>query len=317
MKERDEGVTAQGAFDPAKHDLQSPVQCSTVLHEKPAAKSVEGELAFRTLAELASEGVIIGDILGTNIYANRKAADITGYSITELLQSGVRDPAFTDHAQCRERQYRRTHGELPVPVCWETIIRRKDGRQIRIEVTGLRVFWQGRIRWMMIFRDISDHREWQHQVAEREQKLREVKCALKALLDVRELEKRELQDEIVSQLEELVLPYLRSLKASTLDAEQRAWVGLLQSNLLDTISRISSDSRNPLRGLSSVEVRIINLIIRGKTTKEMANLLQLSTKTIEFHRETIRKKLNIRDRKVHLRSHLLALLGGNFSLPNQ
>jgi DNA-binding CsgD family transcriptional regulator len=45
----------------------------------------------------------------------------------------------------------------------------------------------------------------------------------------------------------------------------------------------------------------------GRTTKEIAEMLNSSSRTIESHRKSIRKKIGIAKRKVNLRSHLLAM----------
>ncbi|UYO63973.1 LuxR C-terminal-related transcriptional regulator [Acetobacterium wieringae] len=55
------------------------------------------------------------------------------------------------------------------------------------------------------------------------------------------------------------------------------------------------------------EIEIAMLIIEGLTTREIADVLYLSTKTIDFHRINIRKKLGITNSKKSLSSHLLSL----------
>jgi len=51
----------------------------------------------------------------------------------------------------------------------------------------------------------------------------------------------------------------------------------------------------------------VRLIKEGVTNKEVAELMNLSIRTIEFHRKNIRKKLDIKNRKVNLGTHLLSI----------
>lgn len=48
-------------------------------------------------------------------------------------------------------------------------------------------------------------------------------------------------------------------------------------------------------GLTSREREVLQLVAEGHTTKEIANILNLSTKTIDSHREHIMEKLGIRN----------------------
>ncbi len=54
--------------------------------------------------------------------------------------------------------------------------------------------------------------------------------------------------------------------------------------------RVGSD---PIAGLSNRELQVLTLIGRGKTTREIADVLNLSVKTVESHRQRIKKKLHL------------------------
>jgi DNA-binding NarL/FixJ family response regulator len=51
--------------------------------------------------------------------------------------------------------------------------------------------------------------------------------------------------------------------------------------------------QTPLKSLSNREIQIFEMIGRGLVTKQIANRLQLSVKTIESHRENIKAKLRL------------------------
>jgi DNA-binding CsgD family transcriptional regulator len=50
---------------------------------------------------------------------------------------------------------------------------------------------------------------------------------------------------------------------------------------------------DPIERLSNRELQVLNMIGRGRTTREIAENLSLSVKTIESHRQRIKKKLNL------------------------
>jgi DNA-binding NarL/FixJ family response regulator len=59
--------------------------------------------------------------------------------------------------------------------------------------------------------------------------------------------------------------------------------------------------------LTPTEIQVANFIRQGKTTKEIAEMLNLSPKTIEFHRDNIRTKMGIKNKKINLRTHLMSI----------
>jgi PAS domain S-box-containing protein len=134
--------------------------------------------------------------------------------------------------------------------------------------------------------------------------LEEANTALKVLLKQREEDKIELEEKVLLNVRELVLPYLEKLKKKRMDEKQRAYIGILESNLNDIVSPFVHGLSSKLIKLSPTEVQVTNLIKQGNTTKEIAEIMNLATSTIDFHRNNIRKKFGIKNKKMNLRTYL-------------
>ena len=136
--------------------------------------------------------------------------------------------------------------------------------------------------------------------------LEEVNTALKVLLKQREDDKKELAENVLSNVKELISPYLERLKKSQLNTNQKTLINILDSNLSNMISPFISKLSSKYLNLTPGEVRVANLVKEGKTNKEIAELLCVSKNTVLFHRYNIRQKLGLKNKKINLRSHLLS-----------
>ena len=136
--------------------------------------------------------------------------------------------------------------------------------------------------------------------------LEEMNTALKVLLKKREEDKEELEEKVIYNVKELILPFLEKLKRSRLDNRQETWLDILESNLNDIVAPFAKTLSTRYLNLTPSEIQIANLVKHGKTTKEIADLLNLSTRTIESHRDSIRQKLGIKNKKANLRTHLMS-----------
>ncbi len=136
--------------------------------------------------------------------------------------------------------------------------------------------------------------------------LAEVNTALKVLLKQREDDKKELGEVVLSNVKELISPYLERLKKSRLNTNQKTLINILDSNLSNMISPFISKLSSKYFNLTPGEVRVANLVKEGKTNKEIAELLCISKNTVLFHRYNIRQKLGLKNKKINLRSHLLS-----------
>lgn len=134
--------------------------------------------------------------------------------------------------------------------------------------------------------------------------LKELNTALKVLLEQRETDKAQLEERVFLNINELILPYLDKLKTKDLDDKQKAYIDIIYSNLNDVVSPLIHSLSKKLVRLSPTEIKVINLIKQSKTTKEIAKTMNLATSTIDFHRNNIREKLGIKNKKINLSSYL-------------
>ena len=157
------------------------------------------------------------------------------------------------------------------------------------------------------------HDKLEQRVDERTRELRiksenleEMNTALKVLLKKREEDKNELEEQVIYNVKELVMPFLEKIKASRLDNRQKTIVEILESNLNDIVSPFAKALSTRYLNLTPAEMQIANMVKHGKTTKEIAETLFLSARTIESHRDSIRQKLGIKNKKANLRTHLMS-----------
>jgi DNA-binding NarL/FixJ family response regulator len=134
------------------------------------------------------------------------------------------------------------------------------------------------------------------------ERLEEVNAAMKVLLEHSEMYKQELEEKVLSNIKELVDPYLEKLEGGTSDI-RKIYLSIIRSNIDEIISPFTRKLSSKYLNLTP----LANLVKQGKTSKEIAGLLNVSGKTVGFHRESIRKKLGLKNRKDNLRSHLLSL----------
>jgi len=120
------------------------------------------------------------------------------------------------------------------------------------------------------------------------------------------VDRTEIEEKIITNIRQLIEPYIQKLRGTHLDEKQMAFVSIIQSNLADITSPFLSNLAPPYLNLTPTEIQIADLIKQGRDTKEIAALMHLSWRTIKTHRRNIRSKLNLQNRKTNLRSYLMS-----------
>lgn len=137
--------------------------------------------------------------------------------------------------------------------------------------------------------------------------LTEANTALKVLLERRKADKIELEEKVLLNVNRLITPYLGKLKRFQMEGKQMAYMAILESNLSELVSPFVRSLESTNSRLSRTEIEVANLVQRGKPTKEIAQIMHLAPSTIDFHRNNIRSKLDLKNKKIGLRTYLSAL----------
>lgn len=157
----------------------------------------------------------------------------------------------------------------------------------------------GSIIWNGILVDISDRKKI-------EQNLEEKNSALRELISHIETEKQLIKNEVMANVDHLVMPILRKLQKKGTSFEEKH-LKLLEKTLEELTSPFGKRIEGKLGRLTPREIEICNMIKNGLTVKEVSRLLSISPRTIETHRHSIRKKLDLANKKINLTTYLRTL----------
>ncbi len=285
--------------------------------EKGLRESME---KFRTIFDNANDVVVYTGVDGTILDLNNKVEDVFGYRKEEVVGKNFAEFGFLPPEDLEKMiKLFSNVTRSKVPKMQEINALRKDGSRVVIEVNNRMVVNDGELKGVInIIRDITDRKEAEEALREhrdhldelvnqRTKSLEEANTALRVLLKQSEEVKNEMEEKILTNVKELVAPYIERIKKTRLDDRQKNFLEILESNLNDIISPFSQKLSSKYLNLTPTEMQVANLIRHGKTTKDIAGLLNLSITTINFHRANIRKKMGIKNIKANLRSYLLSL----------
>jgi PAS domain S-box-containing protein len=137
--------------------------------------------------------------------------------------------------------------------------------------------------------------------------LEDTNTALGVLFDQVEKNRQELQWNVLYNVKQLILPYIEKLKTCRTGNDRNTCLQVLETNLNNIISPFLRQMTLTHYKLTPKEFHVANLVKEGKTNKEIADIMHLSIRSVEFHRENIREKLGLKNKKSNLRSFLLSL----------
>ena len=286
---------------------------------------IAAEKKYRNIVENAVEGIFQTLPDGRVLDANPAMARILGYESVKELTEAIRDIGLQIYQDPGMRAEHLRALEEQVFGSFEIQVRRKDGtagwlfvntRVVR-DGEGKTLYYEG------FAKDITERKcleeklrkaneDLEHRVTERTEelnrrsaKLEELNITLRTILEQRDQDSKLLEQRVIASINELVKPLLRTLRKTRSGAERESLLDIIASSLDEIISPFTSQLTGQKVRLTQTELQIAQCIRQGMRSKEIAALLNISKGTIDFHRNNIRRKLGIKDRKTSLRSHLI------------
>jgi PAS domain S-box-containing protein len=274
------------------------------------------EERYRTIIENIQEGYYEVDLDGNYTFFNEGLLRITGYPREEML--GMNNHRIVDEFNNQKvfRVFNQVYltGVPAHAFDWECI--RKDGarRFVEVSVTLKRDIHGKPAGFMGIARDITERKKYQaaleakeNELKHKNQSLEEANTALNVLMKKVEEHRITNEETLRNNLNKVAMPYLQKTKEKTRDKAALDHLRLLEESLNSIFAPYAHDLAPNFPHLTSTEIDVANFIVQGKRTKEIADVLSVTPKAIEVHRNNLRRKFGLTHQKAGLRTHLLSL----------
>jgi PAS domain S-box-containing protein len=278
----------------------------------------ESEVKYRKLVNDSPDLVYRTDNTGKITFISQSVERLSGYTIEEAIGINMAKEVYVypDQRKAFISELIK-NGQIQN---FENPLKRKDGSiwwgsanaRLLTDVDGNILGVEGivrditeRIQAEEVLQKIND--ELEATVEQRTAELKEINNALTILLQKSQEDKIKLEEKVLSNVKELIIPIMKKLRKSQFDEEQMSLLNTIETNLNNIISPFSRILSSKYSSLTPKEIQIANLIKEGKISKEIAESIGSSTNTVEFHRKNLRKKLGLIKTKKNLKTHLLSL----------
>ncbi len=247
-------------------------------------------------------------------YASSGMQDILGYSLEEFTGKNSTDFMAAGEIERLGPLIRETISQRKPFISVHHTAIHKKGHLVFVEVNGVPFFDQkGKLLgYRGSCHDVTEQKRTMDVLKEREEELtvksktlEEVNAALRVLLKQREEDREDLEQQFVSNIREMILPYILKAKKGQPDPTHKTYLEIAVTNLNEIISPFLNTMRQ--LNFTPREIEVASLVKDGRTTKEIAELMGVAPSAIDSHRNNIRIKVGLNKKKINLRSYLLAL----------
>jgi len=272
------------------------------------------EEKYHSIFDNAVEGIFQSTIGGTLISVNPSMARLYGYNSPEHMITSLNCVCKNLYVNPKDLEecilllskngeiqgFESRHYRMDGKIIWCSL----NARNV-YDKSGIHSHIEGTVVDISIRKQIEEELRMQREDLERQTiELQDMNTTLRVLIEKRNDDKRTMEDKILHNIQNLIMPHLERLKTARLTPEQIVHVLSLEENLNTILSSYFIKLKESRISLTPREIEIANRIKMGKSTKEIATALNVTEATVERHRKHLRRKLGIAKEKVGLQHFL-------------
>ncbi|MCM8813175.1 MAG: response regulator [Candidatus Omnitrophica bacterium] len=287
------------------------------LQRAVAEKNAEVSEARRlceNLVQMSGDMIFTIDRQGIFVRLNRRGEQLLGYTPETMRELSLESVARTLNGLSVRSLFQqpddffKRYSDTAIPLIFVC----RCGMERIVDVRLAPVFdAEGRIKFFQcIARDCTEQKKLEQElllaekkIVEQHKDLERKNIALREILGHIEDEKKRIQENVAVNVDQLMLPALEKLRLR-LDKNEVRYLDIIQENLRNLVSTFGRSVTQERLRLSPRELEICDMIRKGLSSKEIAEMLNVSQKTVDRHRNNIREKLGLVRQDTNLTAYL-------------
>jgi PAS domain S-box-containing protein len=235
-------------------DITEQIQANELLRDS--------KLRYQNLVESTSDWVWEVDKEGRYTYVSPRIRDLLGYKPEEVIYKTPFDLMPPEEAKRVGKIFATAVARQEPINSLENINLHKDGRSVILETSGLPFFDIGGefLGYRGIDRDITERKQSENKLLRQREKLEETNTALRVILRESEITKIELEKNVLSNIKDLLLPYVKELDTKHLNEEQQFFLDIIKANINEITSSFSRKLKLEFDDLTPREIQVADLI---------------------------------------------------------
>ncbi len=284
---------------------------------------LETQNSYRLLLENSADVVWVKDLDQRATYYSPSVFDFRGYTPEEAMALGAQGTVTNESLEAGKKvvldimiKAETEPKDALLSFCTEQECLCKDGSTKWAECVGtlMRDENDKPVGLHGIARDITEKIQMRTELEKKDEmlhaqsrELEETNKAYHLLADQVANTAQEQKSKIQDSMDVLVRPYLDALKKTDLTSDQLICLRVINSIYFEVLSYTPGQTEAQLDSFSPKETEVARLVSIGCTSVDIARILGMPRRSVDFHRARIRKKIGLKESGQNLSEALASI----------